>query len=75
VEAGSPTRVLAIVDEQPQSAGSARRAASSVLGRTSNLTPTGGGRRRLVKELGITEHRAKKLLDDHRAAETPDTRR
>jgi hypothetical protein len=37
--------------------------------RVAQLLAEGAGRRRLVKELGITEHKAKKLLGDRRAAE------
>lgn len=36
--------------------------------RVAQLLAEGAGRRRLVKELGITEHKAKKLLGDRRAA-------
>jgi hypothetical protein len=37
--------------------------------RVAQLLAEGAGRRRLVKELGITEHKAKKLLHNRRAAE------
>jgi hypothetical protein len=37
--------------------------------RVAVLLAEGAGRRRLVKELGITDYRAKKLLDDHRATQ------
>jgi hypothetical protein len=37
--------------------------------RVAQLLAEGAGRRRLVKELGITDYKAKKLLGDHRAAE------
>jgi hypothetical protein len=37
--------------------------------RVAQLLAEGAGRRRLVKELGITDYRAKKLLGNHRATE------